>query len=196
MGRRTVNYLPYCAAPAYGPQPRGESWHEADFITLLGGAAAVWPLAALQQPDKLPTLGDAKMSDANRLLFLRIALIVIGLTFIFGIYTLGVVWPSGWAWGQGHSHYLMMIIGVYATLGVFLLIASRNPYAHKSLIWFTVWSSVVHAAIMGVQALTDPAERGHLVGDVPALILVAIILAVLMPRGLHKLESGRHTVPA
>jgi hypothetical protein len=49
---------------------------------------------------------------------------------------------------------------------------------------------------MGVQALSDPAERGHLVGDVPALILVAIILAVLMPRGLHKLEGGRHTVPA
>ena len=123
------------------------------------------------------------MSDTNRLLLLRIALVVIGLTFIFGIYTLGILWPSGWVWGQVHSqHYLMMIIGVYATLGVFLLIASRNPYAHKSLIWFTVWSSAVHAAIMGVQALSDTAERGHLVGDVPALILVAIILAVLMPR--------------
>src|SRR5580765_7698224 len=123
------------------------------------------------------------MSDTNRLLFLRIALVVIGLTFIFGIYTLGILWPSGWVWAQGHSqHYLMMIIGVYATLGVYLLIASRNPYAHRSLIWFTVWSSLVHAAIMGVQALSDTAERGHLVGDVPALILVAIILAVLMPR--------------
>ncbi|MFZ0671370.1 MAG: DUF6632 domain-containing protein [Pseudolabrys sp.] len=123
------------------------------------------------------------MSDTNRLLFLRFALVVIGLTFIFGIYTLGILWPSGWVWGQVHSqHYLMMIIGVYATLGVFLIIASRNPYAHKSLIWFTVWSSAVHAAIMGVQALSDTAERGHLVGDVPALILVAIILAVLMPR--------------
>jgi hypothetical protein len=55
--------------------------------------------------------------DANRLLFLRIALVVIGLTFIFGIYTLGILWPSGWVWGQGYSHYLMMIIGVYATLG-------------------------------------------------------------------------------
>jgi hypothetical protein len=123
------------------------------------------------------------MSDTTRLLFLRIALVVTGLTFIFGIYTLGVLWPSGWVWGQGHpQHYLMMIIGVYATLGVFLLIASRSPYAHKSLIWFTVWSSVVHAVIMGVQGLTDMAERDHLVGDVPALILVAIILAVLMPR--------------
>ena len=127
-------------------------------------------------------IAGAKVSDANRLLFLRIALIVTGLTFILGIYTLSIVWPSGWARGQGHSHYLMMIIGVYATLGVFLLIASRNPYAHKSLIWFTVWSSVVHGAIMGVQAVTDPAERGHLLGDVPALILVAIVLAVLTPR--------------
>ena len=39
------------------------------------------------------------MSDANRLLFLRIALVVIGLTFIFGIYALGIVWPSGWDLG-------------------------------------------------------------------------------------------------
>jgi hypothetical protein len=122
------------------------------------------------------------MSDATRLVLLRIALIVIGLTFIFGIYTLGIVWPSGWTWGHGHSHYLLMIIGVYATLGVFLLIASRDPYAHKSIIWFTVWSSVVHGAIMAVQAFNDGAESGHLIADVPALFLVAIVLAVLMPR--------------
>lgn len=122
------------------------------------------------------------MSDANRLFFLRIALIVFGLTFIFGIYTGGIVWPSGWAWGQGHSHYLMMIIGVYATLGVFLLIASRNPDAHRSLIWFAVWSSAVHGVIMAIQSFSDTMERGHLVGDVPALFLVAIIVGVLMPR--------------
>ena len=134
------------------------------------------------------------MSDANRLLLLRIALIVIGLTFMFGIYTLGILWPSGWAWGHGPSHYLMMIIGVYATLGVFLLISSSDPYAHKSLIWFTVWSSVVHGAIMGVQALNDIAERGHLVGDVPALILVAIILAVLMPRTTQSVSMATTTV--
>jgi hypothetical protein len=75
----------------------------------------------------------------------------------------------------------MMIIGVYATLGVFLLIASRNPTENRSLIWFTVWSSVVHAAIMGAQSLDDVAERGHLLGDVPALLLVAIALAALTP---------------
>jgi len=122
------------------------------------------------------------MSDAQRLRYLRIALIVIGLICIFGFYPLVIVWPSGWAWGHGHSHYLMMIIGIYATLGVFLVIASRDPDAHKSIIWFTVWSSVVHAAIMGVQSLSDPAERGHLIADVPALVIIAIVLAVLMPR--------------
>ncbi len=122
------------------------------------------------------------MSDAYRLLFLRIALVVTGLLFIFGIYPLGIVWPSGWTWGHAHSHYLMMIIGVYATLGVFLIIASRSPDANKSLILFTIWSSVVHAAIMGAQSLSDMGERGHLIGDVPALGLVAIILAALLPR--------------
>jgi FtsH-binding integral membrane protein len=122
------------------------------------------------------------MSNALRLRFLRIALIVSGLICTFGFYPLTVVWPSGWAWGHGHSHYLMMIVGVYATLGVFLLMASRNPEAHRSLIWFAIWSSLVHGAIMGVQALSDPGERGHLIADVPALIIVAIVLAALMPR--------------
>jgi Family of unknown function (DUF6632) len=120
------------------------------------------------------------MFGENRLTYLRIALVVFGLIFIFGVYPLSEIWPSGWSWGHGHSHYLTMIIGLYATLGVFLLIASRNPDQHKSLIWFTVWSSVVHGAIMGAQSLTDVSERGHLLGDVPALFLIAIVLGLLM----------------
>lgn len=118
----------------------------------------------------------------KQLLALRIALVVFGLIFIFGLYPLTVLWPSGWSWGHGPSHYLMMIIGIYATLGVFLLIAARNPLDHRSVIWFTVLSSVVHACIMAVQAINDPAEHGHLVGDVPALFIVAIVLASLTPR--------------
>jgi hypothetical protein len=76
----------------------------------------------------------------------------------------------------------MMIIGVYATLGVFLLLASRDPLAHRDIIWFTVWSSVVHAGIMGIQSFVDAVERGHLAGYVPALLLVALVLGVLAPR--------------
>jgi hypothetical protein len=124
------------------------------------------------------------MSEDNRIKYLRIALQLVGVTFIFGICTLTVVWPSGWSWHTGHTpHYLQMILGVYATLGIFLLFASRKPLAHLSLIWFTVWSSIVHAGIMGAQALANPEHIGHLWGDVPALFLVAGVLALLTPRG-------------
>ena len=75
----------------------------------------------------------------------------------------------------------MMIVGVYATLGVFLILASRDPAANRSLILFTIVSSVVHAAIMAVQAVQMPEHMGHLYGDVPALILVAVVLGVLLP---------------
>lgn len=122
------------------------------------------------------------MNDALRLKCLRIALVLVGLTFIAGIYLLMIVWPSGWTWHTGHSDYPLMIVGIYATLGVFLLIAARNPSAHRSLIWFTVWSSVVHGAIMAFQSFTNPMNHGHLVGDVPALLIVAAVLALLAPR--------------
>jgi hypothetical protein len=54
--------------------------------------------------------------------------------------------------------------------------AARNPSEHRSLISFTAWSSVVHAGIMAAQAITDEYEIGHLAGDVPALLLVAVVL--------------------
>jgi hypothetical protein len=123
------------------------------------------------------------MSEDNRNKYLSIALLMVGLIFVFGIYPLTILWPSGWTWHTGHSHYLPMILGVYATLGGFLLVASRDPLAHLSLIWFAVWSSVVHGGIMAVQALMNSENRGHLWGDVLALFAVAAVLAVLMPRG-------------
>src|SRR5690242_4638720 len=105
------------------------------------------------------------MSSNARLKYLRIALVVFGLGFL-GIYPMTLLWPSGWAWGMGHaSHYLAMLVSVYAVLGVFLLLAARDPLRHLSLIWFTVWSSILHAGVMAVQALSDTMERGHLVGD-------------------------------
>ena len=124
------------------------------------------------------------MEANSRLRLLRAALILVGLIFIFGVYPLMMsLWPSGWRWQPNQPEYEQMILGVYATLGVFLLLASRNPLNHLSLIWFTVWSSAVHAGIMTVQALKMPAEHGHLYGDVPALFFVAILLAALTPRG-------------
>ena len=100
------------------------------------------------------------------------------------VYPLAIVWPSGWQWHGGEGmYYFQMIVGIYATLGIFLILAAKNPAEHRSLIAFTIWSSVVHAVIMAVQAFGDPAETGHLIGDVPALLLVAIVLRLLMPSG-------------
>jgi hypothetical protein len=119
------------------------------------------------------------MNSLSKDKLLRIALVAFGVIF-FLIYPMGLIWPAGWIWhgGQG-EYYLQMICGIYAVLGLFLILAARNPSKHQSLIDFTIWSSVVHAAIMAVQAITDGHELGHLIGDVPALLLVAGVLWVL-----------------
>ena len=122
------------------------------------------------------------MTDIDRIRYLRFALLLVGLVFLFGVYPLTILWPSGWAWHAGQSEYLQMILAIYATLGVFLMLASRDPLAHRSLIWFTVWSSVVHGAVMAVQSVVYPQHIGHLWGDVAALFVVAGVLAFLMPR--------------
>jgi hypothetical protein len=119
------------------------------------------------------------MDDRMREKLLKVALITFGLIF-FTIYPLGRVWPSGWLWHGGHGqYYLQMICGIYAVLGAYLIAAASNPSEHRSLISFTIWSSVVHAGIMAAQAITDGHEIGHLAGDVPALLLVAVVLRYL-----------------
>jgi hypothetical protein len=124
------------------------------------------------------------VNTATQLKYLRVALVAVGLIFILGIYPLMMnFWPSGWRWSPHQPEYEQMILGIYATLGFFLLYASRNPMRNRSVIWFTVWSSLVHAGIMAVQVLEMPAEHGHWMGDIPALVIVAIVLAVLTPRG-------------
>ena len=122
------------------------------------------------------------MIEADRIKYLRIVLLLVGVIFVVGVYPLTIVWPSGWAWHTGQSEYLQMILGIYANLGVFLIVASRNPLAHRSLIWFTVWSSVVHGGIMAIQSIVYPQHIGHLWGDVLALFVVAAALAFLTPR--------------
>ena len=121
------------------------------------------------------------MDNTSKEKVLKLALRVFGVIFLF-VYPLSLVWPSGWVWHGGMGYYyLQMIAGIYVVLGVFLIIAANNPAAHRSLILFTIWSSLVHAVIMGVQALGDSHETGHLMGDVPALLLVAAVLWFFMP---------------
>jgi len=124
------------------------------------------------------------MERAKQLQYLSLALRVFGAIFIVGLpLMMMVIWPAGWSWEPRQPEYEQMMMGIYATLGVFLIMAAKDPLANKSLIWFTVWSSVVHGGIMAVQALVDPVDRINLFGDVAALFLVAIVLGLLMPRG-------------
>jgi Family of unknown function (DUF6632) len=88
------------------------------------------------------------MDNQTKEKYLKMALVVFGIVFLL-VYPLGMIWPSGWIWhgGQG-TYYFQMICGIYAVLGIFLIAAARNPAANRSLIAFTIWSSLVHAAIM------------------------------------------------
>jgi hypothetical protein len=113
---------------------------------------------------------------------LRLALLAFGLVMLL-LYPISALWPSGWSWHEGAPHesqYFMMIVGIYATLGAFLVHAARNPLAHLSLIWFAIWSSVVHAGVMAVQSFGHEHDHSHLAGDVPGLLLAGIVLAVLV----------------
>jgi len=113
---------------------------------------------------------------------LKFALIGIGIACLL-LMPLSKIWPSAFLWHGGDEgmYYFQMIAGIYAVLGLMLIWASRNPPEHRSLIWFTIWSSIVHGAIMGVQAMGDHHETTHLYTDVPLLFVAALVLWVLMP---------------
>lgn len=132
------------------------------------------------------------MSSASKDKLLKIALVLFGIIFCL-VYPLAMVWPSGWQWHGGEGpYYFQMICGLYAVLGIFLVLAARNPVAYTSLISFTIWSSVVHASIMAVQSIYDGHEIGHLLGDVPALLIAAGVLAYLMPSAIKPSASNIH----
>ncbi|WP_024296816.1 DUF6632 domain-containing protein [Methylomicrobium lacus] len=123
------------------------------------------------------------MTQDQKLKYLSLSLRIFGTIFIVGVYPLMMwIWPEGWGWEPRQPEYEQMIMGIYATLGVFLILAARNPMEHLSLIWFTICSSIVHGGIMLVHAIADENERANLIGDVPALFLIAAVLWVLLPK--------------
>lgn len=125
------------------------------------------------------------MEEQQKLQHLKTALLVFGIVFVVGVPAMMMwIWPSGWSWTPRQPEYEQMIMGIYATLGVFLIRAAKNPLAHASLIWFTIWSSIVHAGIMLAQALADHSEHANMIGDIPALFLVAAVLWFLMPKNI------------
>ncbi len=104
---------------------------------------------------------------------LKVVLIVVGLIFCAFVYPLIMF--------TRQEPALAMMLSVYVTLGVFLLLAARDPAANRSLIAFTAWSSLAHAALMGFQAFRNFIARGELIG-VCVLAVIGIALIVLAPQ--------------
>lgn len=108
----------------------------------------------------------------NRERALKILLALVGLFFVAGIYPLITSLMQ-----RKQSDYPdQMMLAIYATLGVFLLLAIRNPAANRSLIAFTGWSSLAHAAVMAVQSLQLGNERTEL----PPLGVIGVICLILI----------------
>lgn len=103
---------------------------------------------------------------------LRIALLIVGLLFVAAIYPLTMLIRQEPA--------LAMMMSLYCTLGIFLLLALRNPTAHRSLIAFTGWSSLAHATVMAVQASRHWIARRELIG-VGVFFAIGIVLIALVP---------------
>ncbi len=117
----------------------------------------------------------------NRERALKIVLVLVGLLFTALVYPLTVF--------VRQEPALAMMLSVYVTLGIFLLLATRNPAANRSLIAFTAWSSFVHAALMGGQAFANMVQRVELWG-VRVLIVIGIALIALAPAKPVKAASA------
>ena len=110
---------------------------------------------------------------------LKIVLVLVGLLFSATIYPL---MKSSSFWESNQSEDIEpMMLSLYVTLGIFLLIAARNPSANRSLIAFTAWSSFAHATVMAVQAFQNASHRGGLLGAAAALVVIGVALIVLAP---------------
>src|SRR5258705_13268106 len=112
----------------------------------------------------------------------KVVLIVVGILFVATIYPLVFLVRD--------EPTLQMMLSIYATLGVFLLLASRDPSAHRSLIAFAAWSSFAHAATMAVQSIGDVHERLHLLIGVAMFVVIGLALIVVSPARLTKLAAA------
>ncbi len=110
----------------------------------------------------------------NREVVLKIVLALVGLLFIALIYPMLVF--------VRQEPAMSMMFSLYVTLGIFLLLAIRNPSANRGLIAFTAWSSLAHAALMGTQAWLNMIARGELIGVVVLFIIGVALIALAPPR--------------
>ena len=112
---------------------------------------------------------------------LKVVLVIVGILFLATVYPLVAMHLE---------ESLQMMLSIYVTLGVFLLLASRDPSEHRSLIAFTAWSSFAHAGVMAVQSLHDLPERVHLLSGAVAFAVIGIVLVALAPAKIEALDPS------
>jgi multidrug transporter EmrE-like cation transporter len=120
---------------------------------------------------------------------LKVALVVVGLLFTAGIYPVVTSVREGWQANKEDA--LPMMLSLYVTLGVFLLLAARNPSTNRSVIGFAAWSSLAHASVMAVMAVRLANERGDLLIAGAVFAGIGIILIALTP-----VKQSAEQVPA
>jgi hypothetical protein len=138
----------------------------------LGQQATVCSDFYLAWTRNIELLHETEEAHVKKELALKIVLTIVGLIFV------ALAMPMVMFMRQEPA--LAMMLSLYVTLGVFLLLAIRNPSQNRSLISFTAWSSLVHAVVMGGQALHDIVARGELIG-VAVLALIGVVLIALAP---------------
>jgi peptidoglycan/LPS O-acetylase OafA/YrhL len=117
----------------------------------------------------------------NRERALKVVLVLVGLLFVAAFYP---VWGSLWHPSPSDDTGDTMMMSLYFTLGVFLLVAVRNPSAHRSLIAFAAWSSFAHATVMSILGFHIPSEKaGFLIGS-GVLVVIGVALLALAPAKL------------
>ena len=111
----------------------------------------------------------------NRKRALKVVLVLVGLLFVAAVVPVagGILHPEQSDMGD------TMMMSLYATLGVFLLHAARNPSANRNLIAFAAWSSFAHAVVMSMLGMKIPSQRdGFLIGSAVLVVIGAVLLAL------------------
>lgn len=127
----------------------------------------------------------------HRRVLLRSVLGAAGAFFIIGLYPASRLWPEAFGWSPAHPAFERMITSIYASLGLFLLLAARRPERYLPIIDFTIVSSFAHGLVMAVDAIHEPENRLHLFTDIPALLLLAAVLWGLRGRATSRFEECR-----
>jgi Na+/H+ antiporter NhaA len=115
----------------------------------------------------------------NRDKALRILLVLFGLIFVAGVYPLFTSVRSGWQANKEDAE--PMAISLYVTMGIFLLLAARNPSANRGVIVFAAWLNIAHAAVMTVMSVHLPNERQGLLIASAVFAGIGAVLILLAP---------------